>query len=47
MRAWPVTVLVAVLALAGAWAALPFVAQDRCLDAGGAWRDGACEGATP
>ena len=26
------------------WGA-PFLAQDRCLDAGGAWRDGACVGA--
>lgn len=24
-----------------------FVAQDSCLDAGGRWNDGACEGARP
>jgi hypothetical protein len=38
--------MLAVLAAAVALAALvwipPFVAQDRCLDGGGAWTDGRC-----
>ncbi len=35
-------VIVAILSgLAALWMG-PFVAQDRCLDAGGAWRSGHC-----
>lgn len=39
---WFLAVLVlAVLATAG-WRLRDVLAQDACLDAGGAWRDGAC-----
>lgn len=34
-------VLVMGLGVAVTWAG-PFIARDRCLDAGGAWRDGRC-----
>lgn len=42
-----VAALVAAVALAALWAVFgtAFLAPDRCLDAGGAWRDGACVGA--
>ena len=40
-------ILVAAVASAAAWAVFgaSLLAQDRCLDAGGAWREGRCEGA--
>lgn len=37
----------AILAAAFVFLARDFVRKDDCLDAGGAWRDGACEGRRP
>lgn len=42
--AWLAALLVAAAVLWAAWGST-FLARDRCLDAGGAWRDGACVGA--
>jgi hypothetical protein len=38
---WIVAAL-AVLSAAAGWHLWDVLAQDACLDAGGAWRDGAC-----
>lgn len=40
--------LLTVVFLLAAWPALSdFLAQDDCLDAGGAWRNSVCEGRRP
>ncbi|MER2248706.1 hypothetical protein ABS772_02150 [Methylorubrum podarium] len=37
-----VALMLAVLASAAGWRLRDVLAQDACLDAGGAWREGAC-----
>lgn len=40
-------IVLGVLLVVWAFARSDFIAQDSCLDAGGRWDDGACEGARP
>lgn len=39
---WIAAGAVAILLATAGWQMRAFLAQDACLDAGGAWRDGAC-----